>query len=212
MAYHYYEAPQFDVSMQFNAFTRDAKRLGTAAFLTETSMPGSDGADKFSIPGGIGDGADQHAQSWAGYQWKSFFREPAGPDPESQFGSWGSHKTGTTANWPGTEPAQSVKEASARTYAKSVAGEIRSMFFNVTSGDFELRYNCAKLCDAVTDIFAWPERYPGGPRVEVQADSGDVHVEVLGGGSQVQVRVPGASDELVVVRLSVDEHSEGLLV
>merc|ERR1712107_849932 len=76
----------------------------------------------------------------------------------------------------------------ARTYAAAVAGEAEHMFFNVTNGDFELRYivNNGNLSIA-TEIFVWPERYPGGASITATSDDGSMRVDYDGQSSQVLI-------------------------
>jgi len=199
LAYHYYPPPQLSVPLQYESYTQAAKRLGTAAFLTETSAPGSPWpqrlapSQRFETPGGVGDGADAALQSWAGFEWKSFCREApgtaSGATNVSQLGSWGACKTGYSSDWPGNEPSAASKAAYGRTYATAVAGDIVAVYFNVTSGAFTLQYDAAGAVGIAqplpTEIFLWPERYPGGANVTAAASEGAVRVEYGGPGSSL---------------------------
>ena len=208
LAYHYYPPPQDSAQLQFEAYSAAARRLGTAAFLTETSAPGSPWPaslppkHRFETPGGVGDGADAALQSWAGFEWKSFCREAAGPETNvSQLGVWGACKTGYSHDWPGTAPTAASQAAYGRTWAPAVAGTTLSMFFNVTSAAFSLEYDAADPMTAAgaapTEIFIWPQRYPHGASVTAKAAEGTVRVEYTRGGSTVQIHAddglqPGA--------------------
>jgi len=200
LAYHYYAPPQTSVSLQFQSETNRARQLGTGAFLTETGEPGNGNDTLFARPGGVGDGADAARQSWAAWEWKSFCRErsPKSADDVSQLAEWGACKTGTSQNWPGDEPNVAFQTGYARTYATAVAGNILSMAFNVSSGEFELQYEVSDtdLKAAVpTEIYLWPSRYPGGANVIVGASKGTVRVEYDGKGSSVRI-YPGGSLEV----------------
>ena len=120
--------------------------------------------------------------------WKSFAR--AGGQANSQYGAWGSSKTGHGCNWPapGVPPAYYTQEL-ARTFAPKVAGMYTMMRFNSTTSTFQLEYTVgAKHVAALpTEIFVWPERYPGGANVSVLASAGQVRVDYDDNASKVLV-------------------------
>jgi len=153
------------------------------AMMTETS----DGDGLMDIREAA-DGADGGLQSWAGWEWKSFCR--ADHDPEkSQLGSWGACKTGYGPVWQDQAPDVVFQSDNARTYATAVAGDIVKMSFDASYGDFELQYDIKEGIDAqeATEIFAWPQRYPGGAKIEAKATTGTVRVEYEVGNSTVRV-------------------------
>ena len=208
VSYHFYTPPQGNVPLQFTKQAAAAVRLQTAAFLTETSQPGSGTAGvDFMRPGGIGDGADAALQSWAGYEWKAFCREEAGVPVThvSQLGAWGACKTGySRGNWDGRQLNATVQEASARTYARAVAGVTTRMYFNVSSGDFELQYAAKDAGGAPTEIFAWRPRYPGGALVTATASAGTMRVEYDAAGGSSLVHVYAGTDVAEGVRVVVN--------
>jgi len=185
LAFHYYEPPQKSTSLQFGAQAGAARRLGCAAFLTETESPGPHKATPghFEWPGGVGDGADSALQHWVGWEWKTFFRRASDATNISQLDEWGAGKTGSgrAEFFTPAGPVQLFQSANARTYARAVAGHAVSMFFNVTSSDFELQYDIVDGAPtAPTEIYLWPERYPNGADVSASASRGAVHVDFDG--------------------------------
>ena len=190
VAYHYYKPPQISVPFQFTVYQLAARRLKTAAFMTESDhAPGREVA-----VGDVGDGADAALQSWATWEWKNFYR---GADSAvSQFAEWGAAKTGAGHVWPGLQPSLDFQTGYARTYAPAIAGEAESMYFNVTSGDFKLVYTTTATTangesSMPTEVYVWPERYPGGAAVVARASSGTMRIQYDGKGSQVLI-YPGA--------------------
>lgn len=181
-------ASQVRVPLQFNAQAREGRRLNVATFLTETSQPGP-GQTGFDEPGGIGDGADAALVGWAGFEWKSFCREPSTPT-ESQFGEWGACKTGYSSNWDGEWPSQAFQSANARTYAPAIAGTAVSMYYNVTSFEFELVYDATAATTEgnLTEIFVWPDHYPNGLNLTTSVSGGNgTAVATYDGNSSVTV-------------------------
>ncbi|KOO26556.1 hypothetical protein Ctob_005831 [Chrysochromulina tobinii] len=73
----------------------------------------------------------------------------------------------------------------------AIAGEALSMHFNVSSSAFRLEYvvpaNTSLDERAATEIFVWPERYPGGATVTAKADIGSMRIEYNGTGSLVSI-------------------------
>lgn len=207
LGYHYYKPPQKSVSFQFEAFDVAARRLQTAAFMTESDhAPGREVA-----AGDIGDGADAFLQSWTTWEWKNFFR--GCHSDVSQLCEWGADKTGNAGQWPGPEPSSSFQEGYARTYTTAIAGEAKKMFFNVTSGDFELQYAIKNTKSKVpTEIFVWPERYPGGANVVVTASSGSMQVDYDGKNSQVLVYPSSGVKEGSLVVVKISRKMESILV
>merc|ERR1712066_891997 len=132
-------------------------------------------------------GADAVLQSWTSWEWKNFDRGDNFPSP-SQLYDYGSGKTGHGRAWPGPIPGTMFQKSFARTYAVSIAGEALYMRFNVTSNDFVLKYNAPRIDSSIpTEIYVWPERYPGGANVTATASSGSMRVQYDGEGSQVLV-------------------------
>ena len=193
LAYHYYASVNRAPAPQIEAQVHSAVRLRTAAFLTETSNPGTTGATHFSTIGGVGDVADARLQSWAGFEWKRFCREEPVPNNTSQFGSFGACKTGdgreSFMGEGGRAPTPSVQWNATRTYAMAIAGQAISMYFNFSSAAFDLQYDASGLpSSASTDIFVWPARYPGGASVHATAGATSMLVEYDGRSNSVKVR------------------------
>eukprot|EP00937_MAST-01D_sp_MAST-1D-sp2_P005638 g5638.t1 len=182
LSYHFYDPPQFGADAQVASHTLAARRLGTAAMMTETEAIWAPG--KYTHGGGnITDACDARLQGWADWAWKSFVR--AGPGDgttkESQYYTWGAPKTGHGVDWNGADdpPAYYMTDL-ARTYAPRVAGSLAKMRFNATSSDFELQYVVgarALSAGLATEIFLWPARYPGGATVVASASAGSVRVQ-----------------------------------
>lgn len=61
LAFHYYDPPQRSVTEQFSKQRAAAERIGTGAFMTETSV--------WYSYGGVADGADRSLTGWSGYEW-----------------------------------------------------------------------------------------------------------------------------------------------
>jgi len=119
--------------------------------LTETCDPTCTGG-LFGRPGGVADEADQFLQSWATWEWKTFCRESNETNHStSQNGVWGSCKTGYGPKWVGNLPSNQSDYA--RTYARAVAGSVSEMHFNVTTGEFLLKYNTSASCKLPTEIY-----------------------------------------------------------
>merc|ERR1712107_584494 len=140
----------------------------------------------------------------ASWEWKSFTHGGNSSSP-SQFSDYGSGKTGHAPAWPGPAPSAGFQKGFARTYAVAIAGEGKSMFFNVSNNDFELKYILQGTDPNVaSEIYVWPERYPGVADVVSSSSKGSVRVDYDGTGSQVLV-YPGADAEEgaeVVVKIS----------
>eukprot|EP00931_Biecheleriopsis_adriatica_P023946 TRINITY_DN15012_c0_g1_i2.p1 TRINITY_DN15012_c0_g1~~TRINITY_DN15012_c0_g1_i2.p1 ORF type:complete len:685 (+),score=124.34 TRINITY_DN15012_c0_g1_i2:75-2129(+) len=186
LAYHFYKPPQTSAKDQVHNNLAAARRLGTGAMLTETS----DGDGLMEIKEAA-DAADVGLQSWAGWEWKNFFREGEGLVPiESQLAAWGANKTGVGPLWQNGAPDVSFQRDNARTFASAVAGDIVEMYFDTKYASFHLQYKTKEGVDmqVPTEIFLWPERYPGGALVEASASAGSVRVEYAGAGSSA-VRV-----------------------
>eukprot|EP00930_Biecheleria_cincta_P027287 TRINITY_DN19170_c0_g1_i1.p1 TRINITY_DN19170_c0_g1~~TRINITY_DN19170_c0_g1_i1.p1 ORF type:complete len:706 (+),score=118.20 TRINITY_DN19170_c0_g1_i1:281-2119(+) len=189
LAYHFYKPPQRSASAQVERNLAAAKNLGTGAMMTETSD--GDGPQEIKE---AADAADAGLQSWAGWEWKSFFREAADDVyPMSQLGKWGAGKTGYGPHWHGADPKASFQEANARTFASAVAGDIVSMHFDTENGEFRLQYDLKQSIGTrtPTEIFLWPDRYPGGAKVEATSSNGSVRVEYNSTGSSMRVYHPG---------------------
>jgi endoglycosylceramidase len=216
LAYHYYSSVNRAARPQLEAQARAAERLDTAAFLTETSMPGTTGASHFSAVGALGDQADAQLQSWAGFEWKSFCRERPVPSNTSQFGVFGACKTGdgreSFTGDGGRAPTPSVQRDATRTYATATAGRIVSMFFNVSSDDFALVFDSIGLPASVsTEIFVWPARYAGGAAVTaVAANGAAMLVEYDGAGHTVKVRPESALPVGTRVVVTVAKKGSGV--
>jgi len=190
LAYHFYKPPQLSAKSQVSEFTQAARRLGTGAMMTETS----DGDGLMNIREAA-DGADGGAQSWAGWEWKSFCREGHSAEV-SQLGSWGACKTGYGPVWQGSGgPDVAFISDNARTYATAVAGDIVSMNFDVTYGDFEMVYDVKDGLQgqpnesSVSEIYVWPTRYPNGAVVTATTSSGMSPRVEYGGGDSTSIRV-----------------------
>ena len=169
VAYHYYSPPQLlppnDTLIQFKNQLAAARRLRSGSMLTETGF--YCGQSRFAGPGGVADGADAFLQSYATWEWKSFCRETnATRNGDSQWAAFGSCKTGTGPTWTADNP--SCMTDYARTYARAVAGNATSMYYNVISKAFRLEYNVDPAIDAPTEVFASTEfHYPSGVNMSV---------------------------------------------
>ena len=158
-------------------------------------------------PGGIGDGADAALVGWVGFEWKSFCREASTPPTtESQLGDFGSCKTGYSSDWAGDEPSAEFQSANARSYARAVAGRAVSMFYNVSSFDFELVYDAtaATRAENPTEIFVWGiGHYARGVNATVStSDGADGCAASYDGASQVRVACDLEEGTRVAVRVS----------
>jgi|ERR1712216_272475 len=195
LTYHFYEPPQFTAAEQVSSHTFGARRLGTAAMMTETEAIWAPG--KYDKKGNITDACDAHLQGWADWGWKSFVRP--GPDEEhsvSQYYVWGAPKTGHGVDWNGHTPPAYYMQDLARTYAPKVVGSHVKMAYDELTAAFELQYDVGSVApDMATEIFALPERYPGGADVSASASEGNVRVEYDGKSSWIRVH---AADGLQV--------------
>ena len=172
------------------AHAESARRLGTASMLTETEALWA-----HSYPhkkANVTDVCDANLQGWCDWEWKSFVREgPGDKNSPSQYYEWGAPKTGHGVNWNGIDkPPSYYFEKMTRTYAPRVMGSLVKMFFNASDekAPFELVYEAGSLrSDAASEIFVWPDRYPGGAIVNASADVGMVRVEYDGSSSWVRI-------------------------
>ncbi|KAK3237149.1 hypothetical protein CYMTET_52756 [Cymbomonas tetramitiformis] len=177
VAYHYYVPPQMNAphdAFQFKQQQKAARRLRTGSMLTETCFSTNDHSaalcgQLFTEPGGIADRADAALQSWVAWEWKSFCRETAETlAGESQWAAWGACKTGYGPAWNATTQEPPDLAGYARTYARAVAGNTTSMFFNVTDKAFKLVFKIDTHAQSPTEIFVSSEHhYPKGLQVFV---------------------------------------------
>ena len=180
LAYHYYHPPQLpaktveEASLQFRVNMKAARKLGTAAFLTETCDP----ICTSQAPGGpferVAAAADAYFQSYASWEWKPFCRESevsrASP---SRWAEYGACVTGYGPQWNGDEGPPGLPRY-ARTFAHAVAGTPRTMSFDPMAADkrFFLAYKMDTHIPEPTVIFASPKNYPPGQlRVEIQPEN-----------------------------------------
>ena len=196
VTYHFYQPPQGTSTDQVSHHAAEAVRLGTAAMLTETESLWSGDVTKKGERN-FTDACDAQLQGWADWGWKSFNREARDdPDPVSQYGAWGSPKTGHGLDWNGTEPPSYYFTALARTYAPRVVGSHIKMAFSAVTSEFELQYEVGSLQEGLaSEVFLWPQRYPGGANVTVSTNVGAVRVEYDGEGSWVRL-YPGEGLQL----------------
>eukprot|EP00413_Alexandrium_margalefii_P045109 CAMPEP_0204603200 /NCGR_PEP_ID=MMETSP0661-20131031/57124_1 /ASSEMBLY_ACC=CAM_ASM_000606 /TAXON_ID=109239 /ORGANISM="Alexandrium margalefi, Strain AMGDE01CS-322" /LENGTH=540 /DNA_ID=CAMNT_0051614245 /DNA_START=6 /DNA_END=1628 /DNA_ORIENTATION=+ len=187
VAYHYYEPPQLTVSGQVGSHVSEARRLGAAALLTETSSIWN--PKRGARREGLADICDAHLQGWADWAWKPFFRAgPGDPKGASQYGVWGNPGTGRGKIWRGGAPPDYFLRDLARTYAPRVVGAHAGMRFSGATGDFELQYDVGRVDpDLATEIFLLPSRYPGGAAVSASASAGSVRVSYDGRGQWVRI-------------------------
>jgi len=216
LAYHYYNPPQKRGPLQFRVQSQEAKRIGTAAFLTETSIPLQSNVGDFA------DSADEALQSWASWQWKRFFREEQGVPTTniSQLGVWGAGKTGIAhISWSDNPPMppDGLQMANSRTYAPAVCGDTVSQYFNVSSSYFELQYDVNGLCTqgAATEIYVSQKHYPSGFSLEAATNpqGGDVHA-VHDGETVVRVVAAAsvAKGTRVVVKITPTHLAKEMLI
>lgn len=206
LAYHYYRPPQISFAAQLAAYKYAARRLGTAHFLTESdSLPGRGKV----APGGLADEADTNLQSWATWEWKNFYRGTG--DSQSQLNDWGSAKTGHAPQWSKLEPPKDLQLGYSRTYAVAVAGHTKSMSFDVTNGNFQLKYDVLSNASNVpTEIFTWPERYPGGPLVKASVSIGNLHVKYNSSSGQVLIYPAGGVEQGAEVTVRISQRAAQL--
>jgi len=172
-AYHYYSPPQMVDAVYFRTRVEDAQRLNTGAMLTEFERPRNDNdmtTDPYFATVGA---ADQHLQSWAMWELKTFCKETnQSLASDSQNAAYGSCKTGYGEEnylWD-REGVLNVNTSTklARTYATAVAGNTSRMHFDVSSARFELVYAIDTHCSLPTVVFAHqPLQYPQGFQVTV---------------------------------------------
>eukprot|EP01064_Diplonema_japonicum_P031482 TRINITY_DN565_c0_g1_i1.p1 TRINITY_DN565_c0_g1~~TRINITY_DN565_c0_g1_i1.p1 ORF type:complete len:533 (+),score=159.24 TRINITY_DN565_c0_g1_i1:48-1601(+) len=164
-AFHYYTPPQntADNMKYFETRKKDAVNLKTAMFLTETFA--------WRNGGGALTNAESLGLSWGGWEWKDFCKEtPATLNSSSQYAAFGACKTGYGGVIPDTGSPSANLETLARTYAPAVAGRFVTSNFNITTGDYSLTFKIDTRISLPTEVFYYPERYPGaaGPSVTVQ--------------------------------------------
>ena len=138
--------------------------------------------------------------------WKSFTRAgDSSITPQSQYGVWGSGKTGHGCDWNGpNDPPGYYMQELARTYAPRVAGSVSKMAFNASTSEFQLEYVVGGVSERhVTEIFLWPGRYGvAGAHVVASATVGTVRLDYTRNGSS-WVRVYAGTGLRVGARVMV---------
>jgi endoglycosylceramidase len=172
-AYHYYSPPQMKDATYFRARVSDAQRLNVGSMLTEFERPRND-ADMVTDPffATVG-AAEQHLQSWAMWELKTFCKETnQSLASDSQNAAFGSCKTGYGEEnylWD-AQGVINVNTATklARTYAMAVAGNTTHSHFDVASARYVLSYTIDTHCALPTVVFAHQQlQYPQGYTVTV---------------------------------------------
>jgi endoglycosylceramidase len=198
LAFHYYEAPQFNVGVQLTAFDKAAARLNVASFLTETAAPGSSDGTFARMAAG----ADKHLQSWATWEWKTFCRESDKTlASASQISEHGACKTGYGQDFDKDtmRPSDANLSGHARTYPPLVAGNTTAFSYDDSTFDFSLTYNIDVSIDAPTVIYYNGDmHYPNGVNLAVEGGAECVeketnHIECTAGqakaGAEVTVKL-----------------------
>jgi endoglycosylceramidase len=167
-AYHYYSPPQFNDEIYFHTRINDARRLGVGAMLTEFERPRNDD-DMVTDPYfATVAAADEHLQSWAMWELKTFCKETnQSLSSDSQNAAFGSCKTGYGEEdylWDSEGVLnRNTSLKLARTYAQAVAGNTTRMHFDVSSAKFVLEFALDTTISVPTVVFAHqPLQYPTG--------------------------------------------------
>jgi endoglycosylceramidase len=183
-AYHYYSPPQMVDALYFRTRLHDAQRLSTGAMLTEFERPRND-EDMTTDPYfATVAAADEHLQSWAMWELKTFCKETEESlSSDSQNAAFGSCKTGYGEEnylWDSNGVLNhNTTVKLARTYATAVAGNTSRMHFDPASARFELSYALDTRCPMPTTVFLHEAlQYPGGYEVLVQPLNVVRHVAV----------------------------------
>ena len=81
-----------------------ARRLKSGLMLTEACRPGCMG-DSWDLDSGIANAADNFLQSWATWEWKTFYRENnVSIHSNSQWAAFGTSKNGYGSSWENDMP------------------------------------------------------------------------------------------------------------
>eukprot|EP01065_Artemidia_motanka_P006129 TRINITY_DN12_c0_g1_i1.p1 TRINITY_DN12_c0_g1~~TRINITY_DN12_c0_g1_i1.p1 ORF type:complete len:511 (+),score=194.07 TRINITY_DN12_c0_g1_i1:67-1599(+) len=182
-AFHYYEPPQdkTKTAAYFQQRIKDARRLQTGSFLTESCCGGM-----FDRAGPM---AESLGMSWIQWEWKDFCKEtPETKASVSQNAAYGACKTGFGAGpFPGGVFQESTLRKFARTYAPAIAGNFSTGFFNITTRVFDLTYLVDTTLgdDAPTVLSATKLMYPEGFNLTV-VPSGALAVTMTAEGAELR--------------------------
>lgn len=166
-AYHYYSPPQMSDAVYFRTRLQDAQRLGTGSMLTEFERPrnNQDPEDPYYATVAA---ADQHLQSWAMWELKTFCKETnQSLASDSQNAAFGSCKTGYGEEnylWDsnGVLNTNTTTKLS-RTFAHAVAGNTTHMSFDPATAQFRLTYHIDTSCAMPTVVYLNEDlQYPSG--------------------------------------------------
>lgn len=170
-AYHYYSPPQMSDPVYFRTRLQDAQRLGTGSMLTEFERPRNDQDSEDPYFATVA-AADQHLQSWAMWELKTFCKETnESLASDSQNAAFGSCKTGYGEQnylWDaaGVLNTNTTTKLS-RTYAHAVAGNTSHMSFDPATAQFRLVYQIDTSCALPTVVYVNAAlQYPGGYTVQ----------------------------------------------
>ena len=156
VAFHYYTPPQLakDFKSYFETRRRDAEKLKTGMFLTETNA--------WNGKQDVLEEAESFGISWGAWEWKDLCKEtPETLNSTSQYAAFGACKTGYGGVIDSTSAANTNKylHMIARTYAPQVSGSFLTSSFNSTTGEFSVQFLYSKSVSAPTMVFYYPDRY-----------------------------------------------------
>ena len=99
------------------------------------------------------DPADRYFQSWLHWEYKAYVGKTG-----YNYGFWNSNGTVN----------QEMVQTLTRTYATAIAGHGLAMAFNVTTGDFLLKFLLDTSISAPTEVYAYQQlHYPKGAAIKV---------------------------------------------
>jgi len=169
LAYHYYRPPDMEsASAYFGYRMADVVRLNTSGFLTEfaTTWPVKDNtAPSHSLEDveATITTAENHTQSWSGWQYKVFHGVPGGPQ-----GRYPRTPGDFSMYLPSGQIDRDLVEVLSRPYAQAVAGTILHNLYDATHREYVLRYKARARCALPTEVFVnAAQHFPAGFNVTV---------------------------------------------
>lgn len=162
LSYHYYSPPNLGPKQAFSERVKESKKLGCGAMLTEFFVANpskrakgstigkhlqkedlSDDLKKNIIHDRVDEvlaAADDHVQSWIGWEYKAFYNKTGSIIEQSLFN-------------PDGEVNMALAKKLARTYPQVVCGRIVSYYFDPTTSSFTLSYFAENPSPCTTEIF-----------------------------------------------------------